>query len=208
VPQIAPIADASTEVEVAGPDVLADGFRPYQRFRFALGGGERRTADILRAGPAVAVLPVDLERGEVVLIRQFRLAAHLANGRGELLEIVAGHVEKDERPAETARRECIEEIGVEPSSLVELLGYLTTPGMCDELITLFLAVVDASRVPPAAGLASEHEQTQPMRVPIDDALTALDRGDVHNGPLVVALQWLALNRHRLAEIARARGERS
>jgi ADP-ribose pyrophosphatase len=42
-------------------------------------------------------------------------------------------------------------------------------------------------------------------VPIDAALSALAAGAVRNGPLVVALQWLALNRHRLADIARAAG---
>jgi ADP-ribose pyrophosphatase len=31
-----------------------------------------------------------------------------------LVEIVAGHVEANEQPIATARRECIEEIGVAP----------------------------------------------------------------------------------------------
>ena len=58
------------------------------------------------------MLPVDVTRGEVVLLQQFRLAAHLANGNGSLFEIVAGHVEANDSPLETARRECVEEIGV------------------------------------------------------------------------------------------------
>jgi hypothetical protein len=41
-----------------------------------------------------------------------------------------------------------------------------------------------------------------MRVAIDTALAALGAGCVRNGPLIVALQWLALNRGRLADIAR------
>ena len=36
-----------------------------------------------------------------------------------------------------------------------------------------------------------------MRVSIDAALAALDGGAMHNGPLLIALQWLALNRDRL-----------
>ena len=73
-----------------------------------------RPIDVLRSGPAAAVLPIDPGRDELVLLRQFRLAAHLANGKGNLVEIVAGHVEENEEPAETARRECVEEIGVAP----------------------------------------------------------------------------------------------
>jgi ADP-ribose pyrophosphatase len=198
-----PIADDRADVVSSGREVLADGFRRYERF-YVIRSNENapRPIDVLRSGPAAAVLPVDLSRDEVVLLRQFRLAAHLANGIGNLVEIVAGHVEVNEQPAETARRECVEEIGVAPDPLVELFTYLTTPGVCDEEITLYLGVVDASRVPERAGAAAEHEETVPIRVPIDTALAALADGTVRNGPLIIALQWLALNRGRLSEIVR------
>ena len=198
-----PIADDRADVVIAGREVLAEGFRRYERLRVRRSGENvPRPLDVLRSGPAAAVLPIDPGRDEVVLLRQFRLAAHLANGRGNLVEIVAGHVEADEQPAEAARRECVEEIGVAPGLLVELFTYLTSPGMSDEEITLFLGVVDASGVPERAGAASEHEETVPMRVPIDAALAALAAGTVRNGPLIIALQWLALNRGRLSEIVR------
>jgi ADP-ribose pyrophosphatase len=198
------IADDGADVAVVGPELLAKGFRPYERFRFTVASDEApRTADVLRAGPAAAVLPFDPARDEIILLQQFRLPAHLANGKGTLVEIVAGHVEANEQPVETARRECVEEIGVEPSPLIELFSYFTTPGMSDEMITLFLGVVDASLVPRSAGLAVEHEQTMLTRVPIDAALVALEGGAIHNGPLIIALQWLALNRSRLPQIVRS-----
>ena len=198
-----PIADDRADVVIADREVLAEGFRRYERLRVRRSGENvPRPLDVLRSGPAAAVLPIDPGRDEVVLLRQFRLAAHLANGRGNLVEIVAGHVEADEQPAEAARRECVEEIGVAPGLLVELFTYLTSPGMSDEEITLFLGIVDASGVPERAGAAAEHEETVPMRVPIDAALAALAAGTVRNGPLIIALQWLALNRGRLSEIVR------
>jgi ADP-ribose diphosphatase len=202
-PADAPVADDPADAVISGGKVLADGFRRYERFHVIRGNENGpRPIDILRSGAAAAVLPVDLGRDEVVLLRQFRLAAHLANGNGNLVEIVAGHVELNEQPAETARRECVEEIGVAPDPLVELFTYLTTPGICDEEITLYLGVVDASRVPERAGAAVEHEETVPIRVPIDTALAALADGTVRNGPLIIALQWLALHRGRLGEIVR------
>ena len=198
-----PIADDRADVVIAGREVLAEGFRRYERLRVRRSGENvPRALDVLRSGPAAAVLPIDPGRDEVVLLRQFRLAGHLANGRGNLVEIVAGHVEADEQPAEAARRECVEEIGVAPGLLVELFTYLTSPGMSDEEITLFLGIVDASGVPERAGAAAEHEETVPMRVPIDAALAALAAGTVRNGPLIIALQWLALNRGRLSEVVR------
>jgi ADP-ribose pyrophosphatase len=48
--------------------------------------------------------------------------------------------------------------------------------------------------------ATEGERIAVMRVSIDEALAALPRGAMHNGPLVIALQWLALNRARLPEL--------
>jgi ADP-ribose pyrophosphatase len=199
-PRDTAIADEPADAAVVEREVLAGGFRPYERVRAQRAGEGVETRDLLRAGTAVAVLPIDLGRGEVVLIRQFRVAAQLANGRGNLVEIVAGHVEANETPRETARRGCRVEIGIAPRLLVELFTYLTSPGLTDEEVTLFLGVVDASQATLVG--AAEREASAILRAPIATALSALAAGTVRNGPLVAALQWLALNRGRLADIVR------
>jgi len=202
-----PLADRAVDVAIAGSELLAKGFRDYQRYWFKLPGEDAalppQRRDVLRAGRVAAVLPIDLERDEIVLLRQFRLSAHLANGKGELIEIVAGRVEGSEQPIETALRESLEEIGVAPSPLVELFTFLPTPGITDEEITLCLGIVDAAQVPERAGAPAERETTRPLRVPIDAALAALAQGTMRNGVLIMALQWLALNRTRLGQIVRA-----
>jgi ADP-ribose pyrophosphatase len=73
--------------------------------------------------------------------------------------------------------------------------------MSDEHMFFFLATVDASKVPERAGAAHEQEDTRPLRVPIRRALEALHAGGLHYGAAVIGLQWLALNRHRLKDIA-------
>jgi ADP-ribose pyrophosphatase len=206
-PTDARLNDVPAEVSLSAPELLGKGFRTYQRYRYTLPGDdpglEPHTHDLIRFGRIVAVLPVDLARDELVLIRQFRLPAQLANGNGEMVEIVAGHVEAGEKLIEAAHRECLEEIGVAPKGLTELFTYLPTPGASDEQITLFLGIVDAAQVPEAAGAAAEREETRPLRVSIDAALAALSSDTMHNGLLVLALHWLALNRGRLKEIAGA-----
>jgi ADP-ribose pyrophosphatase len=197
------LKDFPVDASISPPELLGKGFRTYLRFHYTLPGenpAHPHTHDLIRFGRIVAVLPVDLARDEVVLIRQFRLPAQVANGRGDMVEIVAGHVEAGERPAEAARRECVEEIGVAPRALAELFTYLPTPGASDEQITLFLGIVDAAQVPDRAGSAAEREETHPFRVPIDLALGALADGAIHNGLLLLALHWLARNRGRLKEI--------
>jgi ADP-ribose pyrophosphatase len=155
----------------------------------------------LRVGHVIGVLAIDPARNVIVLIRQFRLAAHLATGLGELVEIVAGHVERGETAEEAARRECDEEIGVKPRSLHPILQFMPAPGVNDERTTMFVGIVDSTAVPERAGAVTETEDTRPICVDIETALAALDEGKVHNGYLIIALQWLALNRHKLKAIA-------
>jgi ADP-ribose pyrophosphatase len=199
-----PLADAKAEASVSPPELLVKSFRTFERYRVALrhsdGTTTSLTRDVLHVGKVVGVLAVDPARNAVVLIRQFRLPAHLATGQGELIEIVAGHVEQGETEEQAAWRECMEEIGVAPRSLHRLFSFMPAPGINDELATMFLAVVDSMKVPESAGAATETEDTRPLRVDIDAALAALTESKLHNGYLIIALQWLALNRHRIGAI--------
>ena len=198
--------DSAVEVTVHTQERLATAYYDYDRYRFVhrgpAGAVSEQSRTVLQVGRVVAVITVDLDRDEIVLLRQFRLAAHLATGRGEMVEIVAGGVEEGEDPIQAARRECIEEIAIEPHRLVPLFQFMPAPGVDHELATVFLGLIDAAKIPAQAGAASENEETVPFRVPIDDALAALAAGTFVNGYTVMALQWLALNRGRLAEIVR------
>lgn len=197
-------ADRAANVEVSTPASLADAFRPYERYQVVLrhddGSAFSQTRDVLRGGPVVGVLAFDPDRDLLVLIRQFRLPAHLATGRGELVEIVAGRVEAGEDAATAAMRECVEEIGIAPRALIPMLSFLPTPGITDEAAQFFLGLVDSARLPARAGAADEVEVTHPFTATIDDALAALDGNRCANGYLIIALQWLALNRARLRQM--------
>jgi len=198
------LADLPADVTVTPPERLAKAYRDYERYHATLAGADGKPVeqqrDVLRAGQVVAVVPIDLARDEIVLIRQFRLPAHLGNGRGNLIETVAGRVEPGEQPVEAARRECTEEIGVFPTRLVELFRYFSTPGITDEEIIVYLGAVDASRTREGAVTTVDGEQLYLIRVPIGAALAAINGGAMHNGPLLTSLQWLALNRDRLSAL--------
>ncbi len=202
-PKLRELADLSTNIVLSPAQLLTKGYLDYLRYRLTFKGFDgvsvTQTRDIVQAGKVVAVLPIDLAHNEIVLIRQVRLSAHLANGCGNLVEIVAGRVEPNESLVDAARRECAEEIGVVPSALVELFTYLTTPGITDEEVTLFLAAVDAEQAP-ARPISPDGEHLETLCVSIDAAVAAVAEGRMRNGPLVIALQWLALNRERLAAL--------
>jgi ADP-ribose pyrophosphatase len=199
------LADHPVEAALGEPELLGRGIYRFERYRVVLPerAGQALTRDVVRVGRVVVIVPVDLDRDEIVLLRQFRLGAHLALGTGDMVEVPAGRAEAGEELIEAARRECLEEIGVAPAKLVPLFSLLPSPGMSDEHMSFFLATVDASKVAARAGAADEHEETRPMRVPVDRALAALAAGTLHYGAAVIALQWLALNRSRLTDIVRS-----
>ncbi|MFC0240025.1 NUDIX domain-containing protein [Rhodopseudomonas telluris] len=198
------LADRAADVTVSAPEILGRGFMSYERYEVSLRrDGEPpllQRRDVVRAGRVAAVVPIDLTRDTVVLIRQFRLPAHFATGRGDMVEVVAGRVEDGEAATVAARRECIEEIGIAPERLIELYSVLPTPGFTDEQITFFAGFLDSSAVSERGGVADEDEDTQPFVVSIDEALAALGDGRIANALLYSALQWLALNRARLPEL--------
>ncbi len=200
-----PLSNSVASVDVTGPELLARGYRDYERYDVTIHReGDtplNQQRDVIRGGGVIGLLAVDAARDELVLIRQFRLAAHLANGRGDLIEIVAGRIDEGEAAEAAARRECLEEIGIAPRRLVEMFDLFPTPGLTDEHIIFYVGFVDAEEVPERGGLAHENEDTRPMRVSIDDALAALAQGTMKNALLIVALQWLALNRQRLVDLS-------
>ena len=193
------LTDAAAQAALSSPENRGGGIYRYERYRVELDGTSLER-DVVRIGRVVVIVPVDLERDEVVLIRQFRLGAHLALGLGDLIELPAGRVERGEDVADAARRECQEEIGVTPRILVPIFDVMPSAGSSDEHMHFFVGVVDASRVPERAGAAHEQEDTRPLRVPIVRAFDALNGGNLHYGAAVLGLQWLALNRARLRGI--------
>lgn len=197
------LSDRPVDAAISAADLLGEGFYRYERYRVDVPchGAGTLTRDVVRIGRVVVILAVDLDREEVILLRQFRLGAQLAIGKGDMIEVPAGRVEPGESPADAGRRECLEEIGVAPSRLVPIFEVLPSPGMSDEHMTVYLGTVDAARVPDRAGALDEHEETRPLRVPVDRALAALAAGGLRYGAAVMALQWLALHRGRLRAIA-------
>jgi ADP-ribose diphosphatase len=197
------LADLPADVLLSQPQLLAKAYRDYHRYNVTLKDNDSpvvQQRDVLIAGKVVVVIPIDVACQEIVLIRQFRLPAHLANGRGDLVEFVAGRVEAGESLIEAARRECTEEIGVAPEKLVELFTFLSTPGVTDEEVTIFLAAVDAAKVREGALITPDGERLYVHCVSIDAAVDALDRHAVHGSPVIIGLQWLALNQGRIAEL--------
>ena len=82
--------------------------------------------------PAVGRDRAGARTGQVILIRQYRYAVNQW-----LWELPAGSVDEGETPEQAARRECHEEIGQLPDTVVRLGAMFPTPGYCDEEMFFF-----------------------------------------------------------------------
>ncbi|MDR8263635.1 NUDIX domain-containing protein, partial [Acinetobacter baumannii] len=71
------------------------------------------TREIFERGHAAVLLPFDPVRDEVVLVEQIRIAAYDTSESPWLLEMVAGMIEAGETVEDVARREALEEAGLE-----------------------------------------------------------------------------------------------
>jgi len=104
------------------------------------------------ASGVVVIVPVT-DAGEIILVEQYRIPVN-----SRVLELPAGLVgdngDHDEDFKTAAQRELIEETGYRAASLQELLTSPSTPGMADEMITIFFAS-GLERVGPGGGDGNE-----------------------------------------------------
>lgn len=190
------------DVDVTERKTVYDGYFRIDRYRLRHrlhdgGWSGEMTREMFERGHAVAVLPYDPARDEVVLLEQFRVGALAAGWTPWLIEIVAGIIDEGETVEAVARRETEEEAGCRITDLVHICDYLVSPGGTSECVTLFAGRVDASAAGGVHGLDHEHEDIRVFTLPADEALDMLNRGEIRNAVGIVALQWLALNRNKL-----------
>lgn len=151
------------------------------RHRVRLPDGRIFTRDFVKHPGAVAIIAVT-SSGEVVLVRQYRHAAG-----EELLELPAGTLEPGESPIKCARRELLEETGYLADELVELFRCFLAPGYSSEVMHFYLAkgLREAKEKP------EEHEVSEVVRFSLDEALNAIERGEIRDSKTIAGLLYYA-----------------
>ena len=132
-------------------------------------GKEGKYATI-RFKPGVCVLPVDGEQN-IYLTRQFRYAL----GRNDL-EAAAGVIE-DEEPLEAAKREALEELGIEAGQWTELGKIENDTSITNSTAYLFVAEKLTFHKPEREGT----EQIKMMKMTLDEAVQKVISGEITHG---------------------------
>jgi len=142
-----------------------------------LPNGEMLDLEIVRHPGGAAVVAVD-ERQHVCLLRQYRHASG-----GWLWELPAGKLEAGENPQATAKRELLEEAGIQADQWQILGDILVTPGFCDEVIHLFLAR-ELTRL---VAQPERHEVIEVHWIPFEQAMARVFDGTLRDAKTMLGL---------------------
>ena len=137
------------------------------------------TVDVVRHSKSVVLVPIP-EPGKVILIRQYRYAVNAS-----LWELPAGSVDEGESPEAAAARECHEEIGLVPSTVVRLSALYPTPGYCDEEMVFFR--LSGLETTDEQAHLDEDEDIEAQTFELREARDMVRRGEITDMKTVVGL---------------------
>jgi ADP-ribose pyrophosphatase len=152
------------------------------RDRVRMPNGREVAVDVVRHARSVVLLPVP-EPGHIILIKQYRYAVNRW-----LWELPAGSVDQGEEPEAAARRECHEEIGQVPDTVLRLGSLFPTPGYCDEEMFFFRLSGLGESDEQAAVDEDEDIESKVFTVP--EAREMVRRGEIVDMKTVVGLTYL------------------
>ena len=156
------------------------------------GQWQRQIRESYDIGDAAAVLPFDAARDRVILIKQFRWPVFEWGYKQLLMEVIAGKLDGDS-VLDCIAREAIEEAGVAITNPRLITHCFVSPGAVKERVSLFLADYDSTAArATGGGHEAEGEDIAVLEMPLDDAMTMVERGEIVDMKTILLLQAAAL----------------
>src|SRR6202008_4442222 len=186
----------SDRIRLKGERVLSDNYGTLKSTTFEWrrndGAWQTMTRDVFDRGNAASILPYNLARRSVVLVRQFRLPTYV-NGYDDLLIEAAAGLLDDASPEVRIRAEAEEETGYRLHDVEKIFEAFMSPGSITEKIHFFVAEYEPSmRVSAGGGLVDEGEEIEVLELSIDEALAMISDGRIIDAKTIMLLQYAAL----------------
>jgi nudix-type nucleoside diphosphatase (YffH/AdpP family) len=183
--------------QILGMETKYKGWASFSIASIRLPDGQFVQREIEDHGAAVAVLAFDPERKMAILVQQFRAPPFLTLGQEHTLEAIAGIVE-DSDCNTAARREALEEAGLQLRSLERIATVWTMPGISTERMTLYLAAYALTdRITEGGGVATEHEDISVVEIELDKLAALMEAGELVDMKTLALTQALKLRHPKL-----------
>lgn len=144
-------------------------------------------------GNGVVILLFHPQQKTVILTRQFRFPAYVNGHDGLLIEACAGLLELDD-PVEGICREVEEETGYRIERPRKIFEAFMSPGSVTERLYFFVAEYHAqARLHDGGGLEEDGEDIEVLELPLAQALTMIETGEIVDGKTIMLLQYAALH---------------
>ena len=187
----------SDRIRVKNARLLSDAYGTLKNTTFEWrrtdGKWQTQHRETYDRGGAATILPYNLARRTVVLVRQLRYPAYAAGYDDLMIEAAAGLLD-DAAPEERIRLEAEEEIGYRLREVREIFAAFMSPGVLTEKIHFFVAAYAPDmRVGDGGGLAHEGEDIEVLELSIDEALAMIKDGRIVDAKTIMLLQYAALH---------------
>ncbi len=187
-------------VRILKTELLADDWAKLTKytidFRRRDGKREEQIRQVYDRGDGAGILPVDPERGTVLLVRQFRMPLWFGRPnirpRGMLIEVSAGLLDAND-PETAIRKEAEEELGYRLHNVRRVFDAFMSPGSVSERLALFVATYSpADRISAGGGALAEGEDIEVLELPLAEAVAMVDRGAISDAKTVMLIQHAVL----------------
>jgi len=188
---IAPLS-TTERVRIKAVETLSDDWYVLKKTTFDFlrsdGTWQQQSRETYDRGNGATILLYNLDRRTVVLTRQFRFPAFVNGHSGMLIEAAAGLLDMAS-PEDRIKAEVEEETGYRLDHVRRIFEAFMSPGSVTEKLYFFVAEYDPiGKAAPGGGNRAEGEDIEVLELSIDDAITAIERGEIADGKTIILLQ--------------------
>ena len=179
-------------------EILSDNWYTLNKVTFEYqkedGEWEKQIREAYDRGNGAAILLYNVEKGKLVLTKQFRMPTYLnGNKDGMMVEACAGLLEKG-NAEETIKMEVEEETGYEIDKVEKVFEAYMSPGSVTEILYFFIGEYnDAMKVSEGGGAEDETENIEVLELDFKKALEMMETGEIKDAKTIMLLQYLKIH---------------
>ncbi|MBO6829864.1 NUDIX domain-containing protein [Allomuricauda sp.] len=185
---------ASDRIRNIERELLSDNWYSLEKITFEYlrddGVWEKQIREAYDRGNGAVILLYNLEKGTVVLTKQFRMPTYVnGNADGMMIEACAGILEKG-NAEETIKMEVEEETGYKIEKVKKVFESYMSPGSVTEILYFFIgAYKDEMKISEGGGADDETENIEVLELDFKKALAMMKSGEIKDAKTIMLLQY-------------------